>query len=52
MDAPDILIKLIINILLKENRFLFFRKVNSNSAFNHDEIVVAIGIMMKPISLK
>ena len=46
------LIKLIRNILLKENKFLFFKKINSNKAFNHDEIDVAIGIMIKPISLK
>ena len=52
IDAPHILIKLIRNILLKENKFLFFRKINSNNAFSQDEIVVAIGMMMKPISLK
>ena len=40
------------NILLKEKRSLFFKKAKSNMALSHDEIVVAIGIMINPISLK
>ena len=52
MDDPNILIKLIKNILLKENKFLFFKKIKSKNAFNHDEIVVAIGMIINPIDLK
>ena len=40
------------NISLKEKRSLFFKKTKSNMALSHDEIVVAIGIMTNPISLK
>jgi len=38
--------------LLKVKRFLFFKKTNNNNPLNQDEIVVAIGIIIKPISLK
>jgi hypothetical protein len=51
-EAAIIFINLTKNILLKEKRFLFFKKTNNSIAFNHDEIVVAIGIMINPISLK
>ena len=32
--------------------FLFFRKINRKSALNQDDIVVAIGMIRNPISLK
>ena len=34
------------------NKFLFFRYIKSTIALNHDEIEVAIGIIIKPILLK
>ena len=37
---------------LKLNRFFVLRKKNNKMALNHDDIVVAIGIIMNPISLK
>ena len=43
---------LIRNIALKEKRSLFFKKINNKIAFSHDEIVVAIGIIINPIRLK
>ena len=43
---------LIINILLKANKFLFFKNINRIIALNQDDIDVAIGMMIKPISLK
>ena len=52
IEAITILTNLIKNILLKEKRSLFFRNTNNNIALNHDEIVVAIGIIINPISLK
>jgi DNA polymerase elongation subunit (family B) len=51
-EAIIIFTSLTKNILLKEKRSLFFKKTKSNIALNHDEIVVAIGIMINPISLK
>ena len=51
-EAIIIFTNLTKNILLKEKRSLFFKKAKSNIALNHDEIVVAIGIMINPISLK
>jgi DNA polymerase elongation subunit (family B) len=51
-EAIIIFTNLTKNILLKEKRFLFFKKVKSDMALSHDEIVVAIGIMINPISLK
>jgi hypothetical protein len=37
------------NIALKEKRSLFFKKINNKIAFNHDEMVVAMGIIINPI---
>ena len=37
---------------LKLNKFFVFRKINNKIALNHDAIVVAIGIIMKPTSRK
>ena len=51
-EAIIIFTNLTKNILLKEKRSLFFKKAKSKIAFSHDEIVVAIGIMINPISLK
>ena len=42
----------ITNIWLNEKRFLFFKKTNNNKPLNQDDIVVAIGIIINPISLK
>jgi|TARA_B100001059_G_scaffold67754_1_gene64587 hypothetical protein len=43
---------LIKNILLNENKFLFFKKINNTIELNQEEIVVAIGIIIKPKLLK
>ena len=52
IDAIKILINLSIKIKLKLNRFFFLSKINKNIALNQEDIVVAIGIIIKPISLK
>ena len=52
IDAIKILINLSIKIKLKLNKFFFLSKINKNIALNQDDIVVAIGIIIKPISLK
>ena len=39
-------------MLLKLNKFFFFRNKNRTIVLNHEEIVVAIGIIIKPIDLK
>ena len=41
-----------INILLKYNNPLFLRKTNSINELNQEEIVVAIGMIINPTSLK
>ena len=46
------LLNLIKNISLNLNKFLFFKKRNNNTELNHDEIDVAIGIIIKPMLLK
>ena len=51
-DENDILINLIIKISLNLNRSLFFRKINNNIELNQEEILVAIGIIIKPLLLK
>ena len=51
-EAIIIFTNLTKNILLKEKRSLFFKKTKKHMALSHDEIVVAIGIMINPISLK
>ena len=52
IDAKIILKNLIKNILLNENKFLFFKKINNIIELNQEEIVVAIGIIIKPKLLK
>ncbi len=39
---------LTIKILLKEKRFLFFKKINNNKELIQDEMVVAIGMIINP----
>ena len=46
------MINLFINNELKLNKFFIFRKINNKIALNQDDIVVAIGIIMNPASLK
>tara|TARA_B110001450_G_scaffold236318_1_gene241673 strand:+ start:555 stop:740 length:186 start_codon:yes stop_codon:yes gene_type:complete len=41
-----------IKIKLKLNNFLCFNEINKEMALNQEDIVVAIGIIKKPISLK
>ena len=50
--AIKILINLLIKTRLKINKFFFFKKINKKIAMNQDDIVVAMGIIIKPISLK
>ena len=52
IDEKIILTKLIENFLLNLNKFLFFKKKNKTKELNHEEIVVAMGIIIKPILLK
>ena len=52
MVAAKILINLSMKIKLKLNKFFFFKKINKKIALNQDDIVVAIGIIIKPICLK
>ena len=40
------------NTKLKLNKFFFFKKINNKIALNQDDIVVAIGIIINPTSLK
>ena len=40
------------NAKLKLNKFFVFRKINNKVALNQDDIVVAIGIIKNPTSLK
>ena len=40
------------NTKLKLNKFFVFRKINNKIALNQDDIVVAIGIIINPISVK
>ena len=47
-----ILINLFKNTLLKLNKLSFFKKKNNTIQLNQDDIVVAIGIIIKPIWLK
>ena len=39
-------------ILLNLNKFLFLKKRNKTTELNQDEIVVAMGIIIKPMLLK
>ena len=52
IEAIIILKNLMINILLKQNNPLFLRKTNSKNELNQEEIVVAIGMIINPTSLK
>ena len=52
IEDIKILINLFINTKLNPNKFFVFRKINNKMALNQDDIVVAIGIIMNPTSLK
>ena len=52
IDAKRILKKFIIKVLLNEKSLLLLKKMNKIRELNQDEIDVAIGIIMKPTSLK
>jgi len=52
MDAKIILKKFFIKIVLNENNFLLLKQINKTIELNQDEIDVAIGIIINPISLK
>ena len=52
IDATKIFTNLVMKIKLKLNKFSFFSKTNKRMALSHEDIVVAIGIIMKPITLK
>ena len=47
-----ILKKFLIKIVLNENNFLLLKQINKTIELNQDEIDVAIGIIINPISLK
>ena len=51
-EDNKILINLFINTKLKLNKLFIFKKINNKITLNQDDIVVAIGIIMNPISLK
>ena len=52
IDAIIILKNFIENILLNSNKFLFFKKINNINELNHEEIEVAIGIIINPTVVK
>ena len=52
IEAKIIFKNLIRNTLLNSNKSLFFKKINKIIELNQDEIVVAIGIIIKPMLLK
>ena len=52
MHDKIILKNLIKKILLNSNKSLLYKKMNKTNELNHDEIDVAIGIIIKPILLK
>ena len=52
IEASKIFINLSINIELKLNIFFCLNKINKEMALNQEDIVVEIGIIIKPISLK
>ena len=47
-----ILASLIGKILLNSKKFLFFKKINNTIELNQEDMVVAIGIIIKPTLLK
>tara|TARA_B110000967_G_scaffold87987_1_gene90611 strand:- start:56 stop:310 length:255 start_codon:yes stop_codon:yes gene_type:complete len=51
-EANKIFINLFMKTKLKLKKFFIFRKINNKMALNQDDIVVAIGIIMNPTSLK
>ena len=51
-EANKILTNLFKNIKLKLNKSFILRKINNKMALNQDDIVVAIGIIINPTSLK
>jgi len=52
IEENVILKNLKIKILLKLNNLSFFKKINKTHTLNHEETVVAIGIIIKPIESK
>ena len=52
IEAIIILINLSMKTRLNLNKLSFFKKTNNNIPLIQDEIDVAIGIIIKPISLK
>ena len=52
IDATIILINLSMKTKLNLNKLSFFKKTNKQIALNQDDIVVAIGKIINPISLK
>ena len=52
IEATIILINLSMKTRLNLNKLSFFKKTNKQIALNQDDIVVAIGKIINPISLK
>ena len=52
VEAIKILVNLYTNTKLKEKKLFFFKKINKIIELNQDDIVVAIGIIIKPIFSK
>ena len=52
IDENNILKNLETKTKLKLNKLSFFKKINSKIELNHEEMVVAIGIIMNPTFLK
>jgi len=52
IDAKMIFKKFLIKISLNENNFLLLKHINKIVELNQDEMDVAIGIIINPISLK
>ena len=52
IEDIKILINLFINTKLKLNKLFFLKRINNKITLNQDDIVVAIGIIMNPTSLK
>ena len=52
IEEHNILKNLEINTKLKLKKLSFFKKINNKIELNHEEIVVAIGIIINPTFLK
>ena len=52
IDAKIILTNCLKKVSLNSNKLLFFKQINNIKELNHEDIVVAMGIIIKPISLK